>query len=252
MSVNSASCRALRGGCLSFKLLFAHPPCSNNRKEGEQKFSACGLWALPPAVPSLQTSHPSVLLLKRAPLNPYSCSQPWLFWTHIMNIRTPILTCQVWVLPWPDMFRLGTLSPSRNISPSACWMHTYPLHLSLYKSLLQSKCLVSKRNENTKQMASTHLTAVLYNETKSPWDLWVELFPLVFQRSKSATSSNPCAGLLKGSTTGLCCSCEPCAHPKRQHCSEVLTPIAPGCAVPWLGPKSWGLWSLLSHCLYLQ
>lgn len=76
-------------------------------------------------------------------------------------------------------------------------MHTYPLHLSLYKSLLQSKCLVSKRNENTKQMASTHLTAVLYNETKSPWDLWIELFPLVFQRSKSAASSNPCAGLLK-------------------------------------------------------
>lgn len=46
-------------------------------------------------------------------------------------------------------------------------------------------------------MTSTHVTAVLYNEMKSPWDLWIELFPFVFQRSKSTASSSLCARLLK-------------------------------------------------------
>lgn len=95
----------------------------------------------------------------------------------------------------------------------------------------------------TKPMTSTHVTAVLYNEMQSPWDLWIELFPFIFQRSKSTASSSLCALLLKG----LCCSL--CVHPMKQ-----LSPISPAACDVWgrEDPKSWVLWSHLSHCLHMQ
>lgn len=58
------------------------------------------------------------------------------------------------------------------------------------KSLFRNKCSVSKSSENEIWMTSTLVTVVLYNKIKSAWNLWIELFPFVFQGSKSTASSD--------------------------------------------------------------